>query len=262
MTWLIYDHYGYALIAVIGTLFALALLQWIIQYPKLADWRKSLHGVAPPFINIVGVLFGLTLAFLANDTWVAHDRATKAVYKEADSLHAIMTLSKDLPAPLRAELQQAVMAYADANVAEWPDLANRSVNLEVSARADDLFRLLASARVRAAADITTQELLLRKMSDVSDERDQRIALSRTHVNPLKWLGMGFLGLLTLISVAIVHLERPRAAFAAMLLFALAAAPTAAIVLVQGNPFQPPSNVMPEPIIQAIRSNAPASTQQP
>ena len=46
MTWRIYDHYGYALIAVLGTLCALALLQWLIQNPKLADWRKSLHGVA------------------------------------------------------------------------------------------------------------------------------------------------------------------------------------------------------------------------
>ena len=259
MTWRIYDHYGYALIAVLGTLCALALLQWLIQNPKLADWRKSLHGVAPPFINIVGVLFGLTLAFLANDTWVAHDRATKAVYKEADSLHAIMTLSEDLAAPVKAELQQAVIAYAQANVAEWPDLANRRINAEVSARADALFRLLASARIRATAGDNTQELMLRKMSDVSDERDQRIALSQTHVNPLKWLGMGFLGLLTLISVAIVHLERPRAAFAAMLLFALAAAPTAAIVLVQGNPFQPPSNVSPEPIIHAIQASSAAPT---
>lgn len=46
---------------------------------------RSLEGVAPPFINIVGVLFALTLAFLANDTWSAHDRAMGAVYREADA---------------------------------------------------------------------------------------------------------------------------------------------------------------------------------
>lgn len=37
------------------------------------------------------------------------------------------------------------------------------------------------------------------------------------------------------------------AFAAVLLFALAAAPTAAIVLVQGNPFQDPTSVTPKPL---------------
>ena len=253
MNWLVYDHYGYALVAVIGTFMALAGLQWLIQCRKLSVWIVSLRGVAPPFINIVGVLFALTLAFLANDTWIAHDRAVKAVYKEADSLHAIATLSNKLPKPLKIELQQAVIAYAQANVAEWPDLADRKINPEVSERADTLFSLLASAHMALAAGDNVQEVMLRKMSEISDERDQRIALSQTHVNPLKWLGMGFLGLLTLISVAIVHLERPRAAFAAMLIFAFAAAPTAAIVLVQGNPFQPPSNVTPEPIVKVIQA---------
>jgi len=38
---------------------------------------------------------------------------------------------------------------------------------------------------------------------------------------------------------------------AIMLFALAAAPTAAIVLVQGNPFQQPSSVSPAPILLAV-----------
>ncbi len=50
-----------------------------------------------------------------------------------------------------------------------------------------------------------------------------------------------------------HLERPRAAFAAVLLFALAAAPTAAIVLIQGNPFQQPSSVTAAPITAVAKA---------
>lgn len=253
MNWLVYDHYGYALVAVIGTFIALATLQWFIQSKRFASWTSSLQGIAPPFINIVGVLFALTLAFLANDTWIAHDRAVKAVYKEADSLHAIATLSKQLPAPLQDEVRQAVMAYAESTITEWPYLASRNTNQKVSDNADQLVGLLASSRMASASGSNVQEVMLRKMGEITDERDQRIALSQTHVNPLKWLGMGFLGLLTLISVAIVHLEKPRAAFAAMLIFALAAAPTAAIVLVQGNPFQPPANVTPDPIVRVIES---------
>ena len=51
-----------------------------------------------------------------------------------------------------------------------------------------------------------------------DDRDQRIALSHLHVNPLKWMGMAFLGLLTLISIAVVHVEHLRAAAVAITLF--------------------------------------------
>lgn len=249
--WQIYDHYGYALIAVIGTLAVAVAIQWLIQWSRWAPWTRSLQGVAPPFINIIGVLFALTLAFLANDTWSAHDRAMKAVYQEANALHGIATLSAQLPEPLSGLLRETLAAYAVASAGEWPLLARRAVSPEVVDRADALLKLLASREVRQAAGGHVQALLLGKANEIGDQRDQRIALSRTHVNPLKWMGMGFLGLLTLLSVAVVHVDRPRAAFVAIVLFALAAAPTAAIVLIQGNPFQPPTAVTPAPIEAAV-----------
>jgi len=248
--WHTYDHYGYAAIAVIGTLVAVVLIQWLLQRSPWAPWLGTLNGVAPPFINIIGVLFGLTLAFLANDTWSAHDRAMNAVYKEADSLRSILALSANLPPPLAARLRAVVADYARASAGEWPQLAQRSSSRAVSDQADGLLALLATAEV-AAAGTNVQALMLRKASEIRDERDQRIALSQTHVNPLKWLGMGFLGLLTLLSVAVVHIDRPRAALVAILLFAFAAAPTAAIVLVQGNPFQQPTSVTAAPILAAV-----------
>ncbi len=242
-----YDHYGYALVAVVGTVLAVVLVAWLMQRSRWAGWIQTLQGVAPPFINIIGVLFGLTLAFLANDTWSAHDRAMGAVYREADALRILSSLSAKLAEPVRRQLRGAIGDYAKASAAEWPELARRSASQAVSDRADGLLTLLASREVEAAAGGNVQALMLKKASEIRDDRDLRIALSQTHVNPLKWLGMAFLGLLTLISIAVVHADRPRAALVAVILFALAAAPTAAIVLVQGNPFQQPSSVTPAPI---------------
>lgn len=145
-------------------------------------------------LDRLGVLFGLTIAFL----------------------------SQTLPTALKGSLREALAGYA-----------------------------LASPAFEQAAGVNVQALMLRKVSDIRDERDLRVALSQTHVNPLKWLGMGFLGLLTLLSIAVVHIERPRAALVATLLFALAAAPTAAIVLIQGNPFQHPTDVTSDPIKTAV-----------
>ena len=79
LSWHIYDHYAYAVVALGGTFLALLVGQWFIQRSPWAPWARSLQGVAPPFINIVGVLFGLTLAFLANDTWGAQSVNTKAI---------------------------------------------------------------------------------------------------------------------------------------------------------------------------------------
>lgn len=247
-----YDHYFYALVALLGTALGVAGIQWFLRQSRWAAWAQSLHGVAPPFINIIGVLFGLTLAFLANDTWSAHDRATNAVFREADALRSLVTLSAALPGPLQGRVRAAIADYGQASAAEWPLLARRRSSAQVPDRADALLRLLAGRDVASAAGDTVQALMLRKVSDIRDERDQRIGLSQTHVNPLKWLGMAFLGLVTLLSLAVVHVENPRAALVAMVLFALAAAPTAAIVLVQGNPFEQPASVSPAPITSAVQ----------
>lgn len=249
--WHTYDHYGYALIAIFGTFAAVAVIHWLMKRSPWAAWIRTLSGVVPPFINIIGVLFGLTLAFLANDTWNAHDRAMNAVYKEADALRSLVVLANQLEDPQRSQLRDALIDYANASAGEWPLLAQRQSSPEVRAKADGLLIMLGKPTIAKAAGDNVQALMLRKVTDIRDDRNQRIGLSQTHINPLKWLGMAFLGLLTLLSVAIVHADNPRAAFVAIMLFALAAAPTAAIVLVQGNPFQEPSSVSPAPIAAAV-----------
>ena len=249
--WHTYDHYGYALIAIFGTFAAVAVIHWLMKRSPWAAWIRTLNGVVPPFINIIGVLFGLTLAFLANDTWNAHDRAMNAVYKEADALRSLVVLANQLEDPQRSQLRDALIDYANASAGEWPLLAQRQSSPEVRAKADGLLIMLGKPTIAKAASDNVQALMLRKVTDIRDDRNQRIGLSQTHINPLKWLGMAFLGLLTLLSVAIVHADNPRAAFVAIMLFALAAAPTAAIVLVQGNPFQEPSSVSPAPIAAAV-----------
>ena len=255
-SWLAYDHYGYALLAVIGTFAAVSGVHRLAHHSRCAGWLRSWQGVAPPFINILGVLFGLTLAFLANDTWSAHDRAIRAVYREADAMRTTLALSQTLPEPLAGQVRGALVHYAQASVDEWDWLAQRAENPAVRGRADTLLTLTASPAVRDALGANVQTLMLDQISIMRDERDQRVALSQTHVNPLKWLGMAFLGLLTLLSVAVVHIERPRALLAAVMLFALGAAPTAAIVLIQGNPFLAPGGVTPAPMLAVLNGLTP------
>ena len=249
-----YDHYVYALVALVGTFLAAWFLLWVTQRSPWADEIKTYRGVSPPFLGVVGVLFALTLAFLANDTWNAHDRALNTVYQEADGLRSITALAAHLPEGSRAAVQGAVRDYAAVTVEEeWPLLARRQSSQTASDRLDRLLELLAGSGISAVAPPAVHGLMLTQAAQVRAARGQRIALSRTHVNPLKWLGMACLGFLTMISIAMVHVDQARAEILAVAIFAAAAAPTAAIVLVQGNPFQPPTVVTAAPIA-ALTSN--------
>lgn len=249
--WPAYEHYGYAALVAVGTLLAVVAVHWLMARSPWRQWVRSLQGVAPPFTNVIGVLFGLTLAFLANDTWTAHDRAVSTILHEADSIHGLAILSRSLDAREQDEMQAAIVEYAKATVAEWPLLARGQTDPAVGRSGDQLLQLIASRSIAEAAGSTVQQLMLQEAIGVRTSRDLRIGLSQTHVNPLKWFGMAFLGFLTLLSVAVVHADNPRAALVATVLFATAAAPTSAIVLIHGNPFQPPSAVSPAPIAGAL-----------
>ena len=84
--------------------------------------------------------------------------------------------------------------YAQASAAEWPMLARRESSAQVPPQADRLLKLMASQALAQATAANVQTLMLGKVSEIRAQRDLRIGLSQTHVNPLKWLGMAFLGL--------------------------------------------------------------------
>jgi hypothetical protein len=66
--------------------------------------------------------------------------------------------------------------------------------------------------------------------------------------------MAFLGFLTMVSVALVHAGHWRAMAASVMIFALASAPTAVIVLIHGNPFQPPAAVTAAPLEDVLATS--------
>ena len=249
-----YDQYFFASLVLVGTYASAFLLLWLAQRSPYARQIKTFHGIAQNSLTVINVLFALNLAFLANDTWSAHDRALNTVFQEAGRLRTIMDLAESLPDETRAEAVAAVKDYARLTVdTEWAMLGGRQSSAAVSGQMDLLLTLLAGKDVSGALPSSVHSMILQQAVEVRSARDLRIALSQTHVNPLKWLGMAFLGFLTMVSIAMVHVDRPRAEFLAVLLFATAAAPSAAIILIHGNPFQQPMAVSPAPIAALLGS---------
>lgn len=243
--WSEYDHYIMAFIAIVGTLVGAAAFLWLAHRSRFAQAVSACRGLSPPFVNVVGVLFALTLAFIANDTWLAHDRAIAAVQQEAGALRTLKVLAQGAPPELCGVLTTAVEDYARRVIdEEWPQLVHRQASAAAGASLDALLTLLAG---HATLSPALQTALLEQAIEVRRTRDARLALSQAHVNPLKWLGMGMLGYLTLISIAMVYGDQIRVELLAVVLFSLAAGPTAAIVLIQANPFQGPAAISAAPI---------------
>ncbi len=243
-----YDHFFFAALAIFGSIGGAWFLIWFSQKSRYATWAHSLRGVAPNFLSVVGVMFALNLVFLANDTWHARDRALDAVYQEADSLSAILVLAGHLPEPARAEVAAALRGYANAAATyDWPAFARRRASPEAGAALDALLSVISSRDVSRGLAQGVYAEMVRQALAVRTARETCISVSQTHVNPLKWMSMAFLGFVMMISLVAVHVDAGRAEIFALALFVAAAAPTAAIVLIQGNPFQAPAAVSVTPI---------------
>ena len=243
-----YDCYTYSFLAAFGTFAGAWFLHWMANRSAFAPVIHTFRGVAPPFLSVIGVLFALNLVFLANDTWRAHDRAFDSVYQEANTLRAILTFAEHLPAVQRSHLETAIAAYvAQVVEVEWKTLGQRESSPAAAAALETLLTTISGTDFAEALGPSVHSLMLQQAIQVRTTRSALIAVGQSRINPLKWLSMAVLGLLMMISIVVVHIDQPRAEIAAVLLFAAASGPSAAVVLIQSNPFQQPSVVSAAPL---------------
>src|ERR1017187_6444366 len=109
--WLVYDCYIFASIALFGTIAAAVALLWMATHGHSCKLLRGCAGVESPLVGVLGMLFGLALVFLANDTWAAHDRANAAAYREADGLRTVTVMAAQLPPAAGARVRNTATAY-------------------------------------------------------------------------------------------------------------------------------------------------------
>ena len=172
--------------------------------------------VAPFFVAIASV-YALFLAFHANGIWMHKKQAEHDFLATATSIKRLNDLlgpgELDLP-EARARLH-AYVRYVFKD--EW-----KMHNRMPSPRADDALRDLQSQILKANFTLPPAvagqiNALLR---DVAETRSDRLWLGGNFVSVISWWGVLGLGFLTSLSIATVHLDRPRAGAVALLLFML------------------------------------------
>lgn len=232
---------------------AAALLLWLSFGSWTGRLLQSCRGVVPPFFGAVAVLFALFLGFLANDVWARHKQASQAVLTERDGLLAIHDLC-EASGHVSPDMDEAIRAYANVVVErEWPLMADQQASPQAAAALDQVLKAAVRAN-RGALDRTIVDAALK----VRSARGERLALSLTFTDDIKWLTILILGLMTQVAIAVVHLDNWRAQAAALAIFSAAAVSTLSLVAFFEGPFEPPFFVGPKPI-QEVLQLVPAHT---
>lgn len=240
-------------LCLIGLYFGMIVLLVVVAFCRPFNrFVQSLTGVVAPFFNAAAILFALLTGFLASDIAERGRQAYRVVHTEAGELRNIHTLSVASVSDMRT-IRSALKAYVSAVVnEEWPAMNAMRLSPAAAAAYDALLHEVSIPSISKESGAAVQSALLTATLRVGTARSDRLALSADHTNDLKWLVVIVLGLITQVAIAVVHLEKPCAFLASLVVFSTAAIVALGILALQEYPFDGTFQVSPEPI-RALQS---------
>ncbi|KMO40234.1 hypothetical protein VQ03_14455 [Methylobacterium tarhaniae] len=238
-----------------------AVISLVTNLPWTRPWIGRISiGIAPTYIGVLAVLLALLTGFVANDAWERQRAASRVVQAERAHALAVYDLSH-AAAPDMSDLRKALAGYLDAVIdAEWPAMAETGRGVPQAGEA--LARLLQAAadpRTGAEAGQPAQSALLAAVMGLRSARGERLALVASEQDETKWLTLLVLAGLTMVSIGLVHWERPAAQIVTLFLFAAAMVTTLGVIALHERPFDGPMALKPESL-RVARSIVVAGTR--
>ena len=234
-------------IAYLATGGIFVIIMALAKGERVRVFKSVSLSLLPP----LGIIFGLLVAFNAVQVWNDIDRAKVAVDREASAIRMVVLLATSFPGEPEAQIRTLVRRHIDeAVVAEWPTMAKQSASLKVAPPAlAETLRLALSLAPNSEGQIVAQREIVTGLENAMDARRQRIILSRSSVNWVKWTCLFAQAGCTLIAIAMVHCDNRAAAAIAMGIFATGVAVSVLLIVSHDRPFSGEISVKPDVLLQ-------------
>ena len=217
------------------------------------EQARSFKAFSPAMLSPLGILSALFIAFTASQVWNDNEKANLAVDREASALRNVAILAAALSGEAEANLRNLLRSYiADAAAQEWPAMANRTATLQVIPHSlAEALRLTLGLTPSSPGQQTAQREITTALENALDARRQRIILSQSQVNWIKWACLCLQAACVQIAIAIIHNDNRLAAFIALGLFAFGVAASLLLILAHDRPFIGELLVKPTPLLQVM-----------
>ncbi|MCP3440286.1 DUF4239 domain-containing protein [Bradyrhizobium sp. CCGUVB14] len=219
---------------------------------------KALKAISPGMLPVLGIIFGLFVAFTAAQVWGDSDRAGAAVSREASALRSVVLLAAGLPAEQEAKLSGLVRDYVNQAVTvEWPMMAHQEASLKATPPPlAEALQLVIAMTPQGTGQSTAQHEIVGALEQALDARRQRIIVSLASVNAVKWWCLYLQALCELLVIGFVHCDNRLGSAIAIALFATGVATSVLLIAAHDRPFTGQISISPEPLRQ-IMPEAPA-----
>ncbi len=223
----------------------------VVMVLAVGKRRDAFKAVSPGMLPPMGLLFALIVGFLAAQVWSDAGNAQDAVNREASALRSAVILVRAFPGEPEDRMDTLIGRYIrDAAGVEWPAMAHQRATLTaIPAPLAQGLRLAIGLTPRTEGQKAAQRELIDSLQSTLDARRQRILLSESSVNWVKWAGVVLVALLTLIAIAFVHCDNRLTTALTMGLFSCAVAVSLILIAAQQRPFSGEFGVRPDALIE-------------
>ncbi|GBU19129.1 MULTISPECIES: DUF4239 domain-containing protein [Methylobacterium] len=243
--WLIFALLGALLAGVVG------MIRLVATLPLTRGRWLRLTGLVAPYFSSISVLLALFTGFVANDAWERQRQAVRTVQTEGDTAVAIYDLSLATVSDM-AHIRAHLAAYLRAVTGdEWHQMQTAQASPKAAEALALLLQAVVVPSVGADAGAASQTALLDLVLRLRAARSDRLSLAQSNSDETKWLALVILASLTLLALALVHIESPRAQVTAMTVFSIAMTSTLGLIALHERPFDGPLPVSAKPLSAAL-----------
>ena len=237
-----------------------AAIYFSITALAVGERGRAFKAISPGMLPPLSVIFALLVAFLASQAWNDADRASTAVNREAGALRAAVLLAGAFPGEPETRLRDLVRHYIqDAVAQEWPAMARQDATLSIApAPMAEALALTLSLTPSSSGQTIAQHDLTAALQTALEARRQRIILSRSSINWVKWSALFLLAGLTLVTIGMVHSDNRLTNRIILGIFSSAVGVAVVLLASHSGPFNGEISVSPAVLLQVMPEGEPAA----
>ena len=219
----------------------------------VGERARAFKAVSPGILSPLGILFGVYVVFTAAQVWGDIDRANAAVTREASALSGVVILAGSFQGEPEKRMRALVRHYIETTAAEeLPMMARHAARPRITpAPLAEALQLDLSLTPQNRGQETAQREIATAIENALDARRQRITVSLSQVNWVKWSCLFVQAIGLLVAIAMMHSDNRHSSAFAMALFAAGVAVSVLLIASHNRPFTGEISVGPDPLLQVL-----------
>jgi hypothetical protein len=221
---------------------------WVVHRLFPHDIRQQNNEAADFFLSVLGIVYGILLAFVVVVVWQRFETARDMVEKEGNAVASLFHEARALSEPGASRVAEAVRSYVNAVVNdEWPAMAGGQRSSQATKMTDELWDAVTGIEPRDDRENAILGASLQNLNELTDARRFRLLAAQGGLPPIMWVLLIGGGAITVILTYFFSCPNLRAQMMMTALFAASIAFVLVLIAAIDYPFRGDLQVTPEPL---------------